>query len=109
LRERLKAGQRWHDSDLAFTSTIALPVDGRKTNAHFAKILNAAGLPLKRFHDLRHTCASLLLGQGIHPRVVMEILGHSQIGLTMNRFSHVIPALQEDGVSLLNALLCDGL
>jgi integrase len=49
------------------------------------------------FHALRHTTASLLLAQGIHPRVVMEQLGHSQIALTMNTYSHVIPALERDG------------
>ena len=53
------------------------------------------GLPdATRFHDLRHTAASFLVAQGVHPRVVMEILGHSQIGLTMNTYAHVLPAAQ---------------
>jgi integrase len=53
-------------------------------------------------YDLRHTCASLLLVQGIHPRVVMEILGHSQISLTMNTYSHVAPQLQDEAVQRMN-------
>jgi integrase len=60
----------------------------------FKKILTKAELPDIRFHDLRHSCATLLLAQGVHPRIVMDLLGHSQIGLTMNTYSHVIPAMQ---------------
>lgn len=56
-------------------------------------LIKRAGLPSMRFHDLRHACASLLLVQGVHPRVVMETLGHSQISLTMNMYSNVLPAL----------------
>ena len=67
--------------------------------------LARAGLPSKRFHDLRHTCASLLLAQGVHPRVVMETLGHSQIGLTMNTYSHVVPELQRDAAVKMDAVL----
>jgi integrase len=64
-----------------------------------------AGLPYRRFYDLRHTCATLLLVQGVHPRVVMEILGHSQISLTMNTYSHVVPALQKEAASRMDELL----
>ena len=58
-----------------------------------------------RFHDLRHACASLLLVQGVHPRVVMETLGHSQISLTMNTYSHVLPALQREAADRMEAVL----
>jgi integrase len=58
-----------------------------------------------RFHDLRHGAATLLLAQGVHPRVVMEQLGHSQISLTMNTYSHVVPELQREAVTKLDALL----
>lgn len=107
LRERLAAGERWQDNDFVFTTSIGTPMDGRNLGHHFKKMLKKAGLPSKRFHDLRHSCASLLLAQGVHPRVVMEILGHSQIGLTMNTYSHVIPALQRDAASLMNAVLVE--
>ena len=58
-----------------------------------------------RSHDLRHTCATLLLAQGIYPRVVMEILGHSQISITMNLYSHVIAAMQPEVAARLDAIL----
>ncbi len=58
----------------------------------------------QRFHDLRHACASLLLAQGVHPRVVMETLGHSNISLTMNTYSHVIPALQREAASKMDGI-----
>ncbi|MFQ5348679.1 MAG: tyrosine-type recombinase/integrase, partial [Rhodothalassiaceae bacterium] len=105
LRERLLAGERRQEHGLVFTTTIGTPIDGRKINGYFKSILARAGLSPKRFHDLRHTCASLLLAQGVHPRVVMDILGHSTIGLTMNSYSHVIPALQQEAVGLTRALL----
>jgi integrase len=59
----------------------------------------------QRFHDLRHSCASLLLAQGVHPRVVMETLGHSQIALTMNTYSHVLPPLQREAAVRMDEVL----
>lgn len=67
--------------------------------------LDRAGLPQRRFHDLRHSCATLLLVQGLSPRVVMEVLGHSQIGLTMNTYSHVIPELRREAADRMDKLL----
>jgi len=67
-----------------FTSTIGTPLDERNVRRAFASILENAKLPSIRIHDLRHTCASLLLVQGVHPRIVMETLGHSQISLTLD-------------------------
>ena len=58
-----------------------------------------------RFNDLRHACASLLLDQGVHPRVVMETLGHSQISPTMKTYSHVLPALQRDAADKMEGVL----
>ena len=58
-----------------------------------------------RFHDLRHSAASLLLSLGVHAKIVQELLGHSQIGLTLDTYSHVLPSLQEEAVSRLNTLL----
>ena len=63
------------------------------------------GLPRQRFHDLRHACASLMLAQGVAPRVVMETLGHSQIGLTLNTYSHVIPALGRAAADQMDIIL----
>jgi integrase len=61
-----------------------------------------------RFHDARHTCATLLLAQGVQPRVVMETLGHSQISLTLNTYAHVIPELQRDAAERMEEVLVAG-
>jgi integrase len=61
-----------------------------------------------RFHDLRHTAATLLLAQGVDPRTIMETLGHSQISLTMNTYSHVVPALQKDAALKMDEILRKG-
>jgi integrase len=74
----------------------------------FQRSLARAGMPRMRFHDLRHGAASLLLAQCVHPRVVMEQLGHSQISLTMNTYSHVAPALQREAARRLGAALAGG-
>ena len=104
-QERLLAGSRWQDSDLVFTTAAGTGLEGSSVTHRFQKLLQRADLPHLRFHDLRHACASLLLAQGVHPRVVMETLGHSQISLTMNTYSHVIPALQLDAAERMDAIL----
>jgi integrase len=105
--DRLLAGSRWHDDErgLVFTTTIGTPMDGIAVTRRFQALLLAAGLPRQRFHDLRHACASLLLAQGVSPRVVMETLGHSQISLTLNTYSHVIPALGRAAAAQMDAML----
>ncbi len=105
FQERLLACSLWQDHGLVFPTTIGTPMDTRNLTRHFKRALQGAGLPLRRFHDLRHSCASLLLAQGVHPRVVMEILGHSQISLTMNTYSHVIDELQHEAAAQIDAVL----
>ena len=105
LEERLLAGSRWKETGSVFTTTIGTPLDPDNVNRNFKPLLEAAGLRPQRFHDLRHACASLLLVQGVSPRVVMETLGHSQISLTMNTYSHVIPQLQREAAEQMNSLL----
>ncbi len=105
--ERLLAGSRWQDDsrDLVFRTTVGTPMDGIAVTRRFQAVLRQAGLPRQRFHDLRHACASLLLAQGVAPRVVMETLGHSQISLTLNTYSHVIPALGRAAADQMDAVL----
>lgn len=105
--ERLLAGSRWHDDPrgLVFTTTVGTPMDGIAVTRRFQAVLATAGLRRQRFHDLRHACASMLLAQGVAPRVVMETLGHSQISLTLNTYSHVIPALGRAAAEQMDALL----
>jgi integrase len=59
----------------------------------FKKVLRRAGLPDVRFHDLRHTCATLLFARGAHPKLVQELLGHSTVGITLDTYSHVLPGM----------------
>ena len=61
-------------------------------------------MPRIRFHDLRHTAATLLLSQGVHPKIVQERLGHSQISLTLDTYSHVLPSMQKEAAEKLDAL-----
>jgi integrase len=68
-------------------------------------LLKKAGLPLIRFHDLRHTAATVLLSLHVHPKVVQELLGHSQIGITLDTYSHVLPDLQRDATAAFERLL----
>jgi integrase len=105
LEERLAAGKHWEDSGLVFTSPIGTAMDPRNVSREFQVMLAAADVPHIRFHDLRHTAATLLLAQGVDPRTIMETLGHSQISLTLNTYSHVLPALQSDAADKMDAIL----
>jgi integrase len=99
------AGTRWKESGFVFTTSVGTPLDGPAVTHRFQSLLEKAALPRLRFHDLRHTCATLLLVQGVHPRIVMEILGHSQIAVTMNLYSHVIPAMQQAVATQMDEIL----
>ena len=74
----------------------------------FKPLLKEAGLPDIRFHDLRHTAATLLLAKGVHPKIVQERLGHSSINLTLDTYSHVMPTLQRDAADKLDELFGKG-
>jgi integrase len=104
-KERLAAGSSWQGSPCVFTTPIGTPVDPRSDYREFKKLLGRAGVTSVRLHDLRHTAASLLVVQGVPPRVVMEILGHSQIALTMNTYSHVAPEVSRTAADSMARLL----
>ena len=105
LAEKLWAGSKWVDHDLVFANRIGAPMQATKVIADFHKALEVAGLPRIRFHDLRHSCATLLLVQGVSPRVVMDILGHSEIAMTMDTYSHVVPELQREAADKMESVL----
>ena len=83
------------DHDLVFAHYDGSPLDPSTVSHAFAKIARRAGLAHVRFHDLRHTHASLMLFQGVNPKVVSERLGHSTVALTLDVYSHVTPGIQE--------------
>ncbi len=105
LEARLKAGSQWQERDLVFCTSLGTPLNPNKVVDRFKTLLKRAGLPEIRFHDLRHSAATILLSMEVHPKVVQELLGHNQISMTMDIYSHVLPTMQKDAVSKLNNAL----
>lgn len=101
-------GEAWEGQDLAFCTDRGRPLGWRDTYRDFRNIMRKAGLESIRFHDLRHTNATLLLEQGVHPKVVQERLGHSDIGVTLDTYSHVTPTMGRDAAKRLDDLLDEG-
>jgi integrase len=106
--DRAAVGDAWTDTGLVFTTAGGRHVEPRNLNTTFARLVAGAGVRPIRFHDLRHTCATLLLSRGVSPRMVMDILGHSQIAVTMNTYGHVIPAMQQEAAGHMDAALAEG-
>ncbi len=99
------AGTRWRETGFVFTSQIGTPFEPRRVNKEFTRLCKRAGLPQIRVHDLRHTCASLLLAQGVSFKVIQEILGHSDIRVTMNLYAHLYPEARRDAADKMDAVL----
>ncbi len=104
-RERLAAGSMWQDLDFVFTTPRGTPLDPRNDHRAWHELLEKAGVRRARLHDARHTAATLLLAQGVPARVAMQILGHSQITLTLGTYSHVVPELAQDAADRMAAAL----
>jgi len=105
VERRLAAGDAWENTDLVFTDALGRPVSEAAVRWAFWSALRAAGLPRIRIHDLRHTAATLMLGQGEHPKIVSEMLGHSTIAVTLDLYSHVTPTMQRAAADRLGTLL----
>jgi integrase len=106
LEERLAAGFAWREEDLVFCAPDGGPLSGTHlVQDRFVPSLARAGLPRIRFHDLRHTAATLLLRGGVHPKVVSEMLGHTTVAMTLDRYSHVLPDMQEAATAVMDRLL----
>ena len=87
-------GELFADQGLVFTSRVGTPISRQDLiTRSFKPLLKQAGLPDIRFHDLRHTCATLLLGKGVHAKFVQELLGHATISITLDTYSHVLPGM----------------
>jgi integrase len=93
--EREALGLEWKESDYVFSKLDGTPYHPNTVSKAFSKIINQAGIPKVRLHDLRHTHATLMLKQGVHPKIVSERLGHASITITLDTYSHVLPSLQE--------------
>jgi len=106
LGEIDQAGGLWRENGLIFASEAGEPLDRRYITTHrFKPLLKRAKLPQVRFHDLRHTCATLLLSKNVNPKVVSEMLGHATIAITLDTYSHVLPNMQESAANAMEEAL----
>ncbi|MPZ14470.1 MAG: tyrosine-type recombinase/integrase [Chloroflexi bacterium] len=105
LERRLQAGPTWEDGDWLFSDETGRPLRPDTMSHQFAKLALSLGLATARLHDLRHTHASLMLSQKVHPKIVSERLGHSTISMTLDRYSHVLPGLQEAAAQAFDEVL----
>jgi integrase len=104
LEMRLQAGTLWVNRDLVFPNTTGDFLYPDNVSAAFKKLIEKVGLPPMRFHDLRHSTATILLAMGVHPKVVQEILGHTRISVTMDIYSHLLPSMQREAMDSLDNL-----
>ncbi|MDX3353312.1 tyrosine-type recombinase/integrase [Streptomyces sp. ME01-24h] len=103
---RQRAGEQWQGKgDYVFTTRTGRPVEPRNLYRSFTRVADSAQLRVIRLHDARHGCATLLTAAGVAPRVVMEILGHSQISITMDVYTHVVQDTQREAISHMDRLL----
>ncbi len=96
IEAKSKVGPDWIEKDLVFCGIHGDYFNPNYLLRVFKRVLVDAGLPHMRFHDLRHSAATILLSMNIHPKVVQEVLGHSTINMTLDTYSHVLPSMQKD-------------
>lgn len=101
-----RLGSLYRPGGLVFANEVGGIINpSNLRNRHFARLLGRAGLPKIRFHDLRHTCATLLLSKNVNPKIVSEMLGHANIAITLDTYSHVLPDMQEKAAKALEEAL----
>jgi integrase len=106
VRQRLTAGERWRDHDLVFCTEVGTPIEaGNLLRRSFWPLVRRAGLGHLRFHDLRHTAATLMLAGGVHPKVASEMLGHSTVAITLNLYSHVTRTMGRQAATTMEEIL----
>jgi len=93
--ERILLGKQLSPNDLVFSNPDGTPLRPNTITRYFKNLADSIGLTGVRLHDLRHTHATLMLRQGIHPKIVSERLGHSSVAITLDTYSHILPGLQE--------------
>jgi integrase len=99
------AGDRWTENDLVFPSIVGTPQSRWNIEKEFKKFIEAAGVPVIRFHDLRHTAASLMLNHGVEAFIVSRRLGHSTVQITMDLYGHILPGAQRHAADLMSELI----
>jgi integrase len=106
--EREQAGDRWQESGLVFTTRIGTPLEPRNINRHFDHVMATAAVPRIRFHDLRHSCASMLYSQGVSLENIQDVLGHSSPQVTKMIYIDVADKIPRDAVERLGYLFDEG-
>ena len=101
----MAVAEAWQHTGYVFTQATGRPVDPNGISRDFAGLVKAAGLPHLTLHGLRHAHATMMLEEGINPKIVSERLGHSTIAITTDVYSHVLPGMQEAAVLALDAKL----
>ena len=107
IANALLMGQPFDESDFVFCTADGRPLHPDSVTKSFKRQSKAVGLPEIRFHDCRHTWATLALRAGIHPKVVSERLGHSSVGITLDRYSHAVPAMDAEAAEVVASLIAD--
>jgi integrase len=106
LQERIKLTGLYEDHGLIFAMRVGTPVNPENlVKGSFKPLLTRVGLPEIRFHDLRHTCATLLLGRGVHPKFVQELLVHATIAMTLDTYSHYLPSMGDQAAGAMGEAL----
>jgi integrase len=104
MRDRITG--LWEDHGLVFTTHVGTPISRQDLiTRSFKPLLQRAELPNIRFHDLRHTCATLLLCRGVHAKLVQELLGHATISVTLDTYSHVLPSMTDQTATAMEDVL----
>ena len=103
--QRIVTAERWEELDLVFPNLFGRPVEPTNLLREFKGIIERSNLPRIRIHDLRHTSATLMLLMNIHPKVVSERLGHSDIRITLQLYSHAIPTLQAEAALKIDDIM----
>ncbi len=102
----MRLGELFADQGLVFNSRVGTPISRQDLiTRSFRPLIRRAGLPDIRFHDLRHTCATLLLGKGVHAKLVQELLGHATISITLDTYSHVLPGMGDAAAGAMDEAL----
>lgn len=104
-RERIAAGANWQEYELIFTTSNGTPIHPRNLLRDFKILLRNAGLPPRRFHDLRHAAASLMLNNNIAPIIVSRRLGHAKASITLDVYAHLIPSMQTEAAEMIDELI----
>jgi integrase len=104
LNQAMTFGAKWNPHDLVFPNSFGSPLDPTALRGRFFALLEQSALPRIRFHDLRHTAATMMLRHGVHVKVVSEMLGHANISITLSVYGHVMPDMQQAAVDIMDTL-----